>query len=279
MIQDLDQALRQFLIRELGIDNGQVDISFDQPSRDWSTRRGQQPTLNLFLYDLRENQKLRQTQPMWEIEQRTTENVDRRRRPVRADLHYLVTAWANEPEDEHSLLSRTWLTVLRHAHLPEDVLPQSLHNQPVPIPIRIAQTDELHNPTDIWNVLDNEMRPALACTVTLALDPYQPFTTPLVRMHELRLGLSSDPPSGQLDADVAPTRLWTMGGHVRTQQPLDKVELRLMERDRAVEVGPEGRFVIGPLHGGTYTLEVRIEGGTTHPFRIEVPTADIELEI
>ena len=57
MINDLDEVLRQFLVRELPIKNSEVDIAFDQPAREWSARVSR-PTLNLFLYDLRENQKL-----------------------------------------------------------------------------------------------------------------------------------------------------------------------------------------------------------------------------
>ena len=64
MIDDLDQVLRQLLIRELPIKNREVDVDFDQPTREWSGRLSR-PTLNLFLYDLRENNKLRQTRPAW----------------------------------------------------------------------------------------------------------------------------------------------------------------------------------------------------------------------
>lgn len=35
MIKELDEVLRQFLIKELPIKNGEVEISFDQPKREW----------------------------------------------------------------------------------------------------------------------------------------------------------------------------------------------------------------------------------------------------
>ena len=59
MIEDLDEALRKLLIREIPIRNGEVDVEFDQPSREWSAKISR-PTLDLFLWDVRENQKLRQ---------------------------------------------------------------------------------------------------------------------------------------------------------------------------------------------------------------------------
>ena len=97
MIDDLDEALRQLIIRELPIKNGDVDIAFEQPKRDWSSRLSR-PTLNLFLYDLRENTKLRSSQPLWENVREPGGATVQKRRPVRVDLRYLMTAWTSEAE-------------------------------------------------------------------------------------------------------------------------------------------------------------------------------------
>ena len=54
-LADLDEALRALLKRELerhGFEG--VDIAFDAPATDWSAKLTN-PTVNLFLYDLREN--------------------------------------------------------------------------------------------------------------------------------------------------------------------------------------------------------------------------------
>ena len=59
MFDELDEALRRLLIREIPIKNNEVDISFDQPKSEWSARLNR-PTVNLFLHDVRENTKLRQ---------------------------------------------------------------------------------------------------------------------------------------------------------------------------------------------------------------------------
>src|SRR5262245_35297622 len=114
MIDDLDEALRQLLTRDLPIKNGEIDISFDQPKRELSARLSR-PTLNLFLYDLAENKKLRQANPgMWEIEHDSNGQATKRRREVRVDLRYMITAWATEAEDEHRLLTRTLLALFRY---------------------------------------------------------------------------------------------------------------------------------------------------------------------
>jgi len=272
--------LRKLLIRELPIKNGEVDIAFDQPSREWSAKVSR-PTLNFFLHDIRENQKLRQSQPMWNVELKDDNTAIRRRTPVRVDLHYMITAWATEPEDEHRLLSRTLMALFRSPELPDDLLPDSLQHQSAPISIMVAQYDELKQPTDIWNVLDNEMRPGIACIITLAIDPYVPTVTPLVRVRELRIGPSPVPAAQQLEAGSMPDRFWTVGGTLHSKQPLDveKVHLTLVEQGLAVALQPDGRFAVGRLRAGEYTLEVGVEGQAPRRHTIAVPAPDYDLEV
>jgi hypothetical protein len=279
MIDELDEVLRKFLIREIPIKNSDVDIKFDLPKREWSARLNR-PTLNLFLYDIRENVKLRQAQPMWEIE-RDKDQAIQRRKPVRLDLHYMITAWASEPEDEHRLLSRTLMAFFRHAHLPEDLLSESFQGQPVPIPVMAAQQEELQNPADVWSALDNEMRPAIVCVLTLALNPYHPLTTSLVRTRELRIGPSPVPLWQQLERGTAPDLFWTIGGTLHSAKPLDMagVRLTLVEQGQAVTVQPDGRFTIGNLKAGDYTLEVAVDGGQPRRYKITVPSPDYDLEV
>jgi hypothetical protein len=281
MIDDLDEVLRQFLIRDLPIRNGEVDIKFDQPKREWSARVSR-PTLNLFLYDIRENQKLRQAQPTWEMVRNDDGTVTKYRKPARVDLHYMVTAWATEPEDEHRLLSRTLMVLFRYPHLPEELLPESFGMQPVPIPMMVAQYDEFRNATDVWNVLDNEMRPALAWIITLAVDPYLPITAPLVRTRELIIGQSGRPVLRTLDdARGSADTFWSIGGTVRSKRPLDLEEVRvsLLEQGLDVPLQPEGRFAIGHLRAGEYTIEVTVPGQLTQRYAITVPAADYDLEL
>jgi hypothetical protein len=278
MIEDLDEVLRQLLIRDLPIKNNEVEVKFDQPKREWSSRLSR-PALNLFLYDIRENQKLRQTQPMWQIDRNKDGTVTKRRKPVRVDLHYMITAWAAESEDEHRLLSRATLALLRYPNLPEDLLPESLQHQPSPIGIMVAQYDELRNPTDVWNVLDNEMRPAIVCVITMSLDPYVPTVAPLVRTRELRVGPAPLPWLRQLEEGIEPDVYWSIGGTLHTKQALEDIELTLAEKGWGIHLQPEGRFAIGHLLAGEYTLEVSVKGRKPLRYKITVPSADYDLEV
>ncbi len=280
MFDELDEALRRFLLRELPIQNGEVDIAFDQPKREWSARVSR-PTLNLFLYDVRENQKLRQVQPLWETERNPDGSATQRRKPVRVDLHYMITAWAMDPEDEHRLLSRCLMALFRFSNLPDELLPDGLQTQARPLPVLAAQTGQLDNPTDIWNVLDNEMHAAITCTITMALDPYTPMSVPLVRTRQLQFGQSGAPASRQLDSDQSPDQYWTIGGHLNSQQPLELETLRLVlvEQGRLVPVLPDGQFTIGRLRAGAYTLEITVGDRPPQRYAITVPSADYELEV
>ena len=65
MIDEIDEAIRQLLSKELPIRNSEIDIAFDMPKREWSARLSR-PTLNLYLYDVRENVKMRQMTTAWE---------------------------------------------------------------------------------------------------------------------------------------------------------------------------------------------------------------------
>ncbi|NOZ06899.1 MAG: DUF4255 domain-containing protein [Chloroflexi bacterium] len=277
MISDLDEVLRQLLIRELPVKNGEVDIAFDQPKREWSSRISR-PTLNLFLYDLRENNTLRQ--PEWQIKRNSDGTATKRRTPVRIDLHYVITAWAADPGDEHRLLTRTLMALCRIPTLPDDLLPESLQDQPVSIPVRVAQRDEFRSPADLWSAIDNELRPAIACTLTLALNPYQAISGPLVRTRDLRFTQTPDPAQDRSpEGASAGDRFWMVGGTLRGDGPFEGVRLVLAERGQPVPVQKDGRFVVGNLEAGTYTLEVSIEGHKPKRHKIVVPSKNYDLEI
>jgi len=174
MIADLDETIRQLLIAEIPIKNGEVEISFEQPRRE-NSARWNRPTIDLFLYDVRENNVLREQQ--WETVKLKNGGSDNKaytkRTPVRLDCFYMLTTWAAEPEDEHRLLSRCLLTLFRFPVLPETFLVGSLQSPVFEIQARIASHDKLTNPAEIWASLDNEMRPSVSYLVTLALDPWK----------------------------------------------------------------------------------------------------------
>src|SRR2546423_1895501 len=111
MIDHLDNLLRQLFIAQIDEINAEAQVRFQPPDDDWRTFVGQQTTnvLNVYLFDLRENRKLRSNERIREIENGIVREVPA---PRRVDCHYLITAWspatvtpAIEPTvDEHALI-------------------------------------------------------------------------------------------------------------------------------------------------------------------------------
>ena len=107
MIAELDETIRQLLLREGGLDPSDVDVSFDLPNREWSMGISK-PTLNCYLFDIRENRELRQS-GLAMVGSGTRAAV-RIREPIRVSVTYLITAWTRQVEDEHRLIECSFHT-------------------------------------------------------------------------------------------------------------------------------------------------------------------------
>ena len=184
MIDQLDDALRDFLIRELPIRENEVDIAFEQPKREWSARLSR-PTINLFLRDIRENTKLRTPGPAFQ-DTRVGDVARVLHHGLRFDLFYLVTAWAKDPLDEHRILSRMLSALFRLRAIPEDILHEHVPGQENGVPLKLAQYETQSGISDLWSVLDNEIRPAIDIVATATLQPYVDVTVPIVRSLDIR---------------------------------------------------------------------------------------------
>ncbi len=272
MIADLDETIRQLLIAELPIKNGEIDISFHQPKREWSARLSR-PTVNFFLYDLRENVTLRQHQ--WErIPGGNGDNqVKMKRTPFRVDCLYMLTTWASEPEDEHRLLTRTLMALFRFPIFPDDRLVGSLKKPPFEIQSHLAVHDKLTNPAEVWSSLDNEMRPSIAFIVTLALDPWKEVTGPAVRIFSMRVGQARTLPqyqtfsSGAVDVDLI-----FVGGQICKQKiPQKDIQVAIKGTGLFDTTNEQGQFTLGALLPGEYTLVAWPPDGKPKEKKISLP--------
>ena len=257
MLADLDETLRQLLIAEIPVKNGEVEISFDQPKREWSGRLSR-PSINLFLYDVRENNVLRQHQ--WE---RLPDNGDGRahlkRSPFRVDCFYMLTTWAAEPDDEHRLLTRAMLALFRFPILPEDCLVGSLKSPPFEIQARLAAHDRLTNPAEVWSSLDNDLRPSVSYVVTLALDPWKEISGPVVKTLTLRTGETLTlPRKWVLRQDSEPGETVFIGGTVRDKVhgniPKAGIQVAIKGTGFFDTTDEQGNFTLRGLQPGEYTL-------------------------
>ena len=265
MFDEIDEVLRQLMIRELPIKNNEVDIAFNQPKKEWSARISR-PTLNFYLYDVRENNKLRQQSPyiMTEPNGQKKNSVLQRRGPIRLDLHYMVTAWATEPDDEHRLLARTIMVLYRAPEIPQDLLSDALKELDVPISIKAAQYENLEKPSDLWSVMDNQMKPSIPCVVTMAVNPFTQYVTPLVQTTQVKVG---------------PDMTYWIKGAVTSKKLLQNLRVILVERGVDALVQANGEFALQNLQAGTYTIEAQAEGLKPARRSITVPSQDYDIKM
>jgi hypothetical protein len=195
MLSDFDKTLENLLITEGNLNRNEIDIAFDAPTGEWSSRLSR-PTLDCWCFDLRENLKLR-------IPDRVAaKNGDSARiaMPVRRmDLTYLITAWARKAEDEHQLLWRALGALKRFATLEPEQCEGLLRYQEHNIPLMIGDMSTLQvNLVDLWSVLENQMRLGFVVIATIDLDTRLGFDVPLVLEGTIRIGESEEPERWQL---------------------------------------------------------------------------------
>ena len=284
MIPDVDEVLRNLLIQEIEIKGNDVDIVFDQPKREWSSRLSK-PTINLFLFDLSENLQLRKAEAYRTVPQ-ADGTTEIKRNPVRMDLRYLMTAWVKEAEDEHLLLSSALMALLRHPFIPQSLLPDVFNNQPSSIPLTVATFTERKGPvdkfTELWGVLDNELRPGVLATVTIALDPYIPIVAKQVRTREMRFMQDTSigqPESSPLRKSASKTYL-AVGGTIRSKKhDPSTLSAILVEKELPVELDDDGNFSITGIEAGEYTLDILFNSKVIKRHKIKVPAPDYDVEL
>jgi hypothetical protein len=167
MLHDLDKTLKQLLEAELvGLfdPNTTITISFDPPEATFAPGG---PTVNLFLYDIQEDRKLRQNELL--VERQGNAMAVKRRPPIRVECSYLVTAWSSDAENEHLLLGEVLKVLLRYQTIPRHLLQGSLADQALPLPTTVLQPGRLQSLGEFWQAMGGKPRAALHYTVTLGV--------------------------------------------------------------------------------------------------------------
>lgn len=173
MIHDLDASLRA-LVRRDALEDDEVDVAFDAPTREWAGKRSS-PTVSLYLFDIREDTSRRRVEPE-RVHDEDGKVIGRRRPPRRYRLSYLVTAWTQRPEDEHRLLSSVLGAFLPHEEFPRELLQGSLADDPTTVYLTIGLPPPPERSIgEIWSAMGGELKPSLELVANA------PFV-----LHELR---------------------------------------------------------------------------------------------
>ena len=168
MISLIDEALRT-LVRTEALDGaGDVEVVLDAPTKDWAARRNA-PTVNLYLYDIREDLR-RRAAGRHDVRGDGDRVVSRMSAPRYFKMSYLVTAWTQRPEDEHRLLAALMQCFLRYDALPPHVVPNVFPDNGLVVPVTVGlPPPEDRAFADVWTALGGELKPSLDLVVIVPM--------------------------------------------------------------------------------------------------------------
>jgi hypothetical protein len=273
MLADLDETLRTTLQRELerhGFDG--VEIAFDAPAREWSGQLSA-PTVNLFLYDLRESQESRPTE--WSHDHANGKARDVRP-PMLMECSYAVTAWTQAVEDEHRLLSQVLAVMFAFPALPLDAMPPRLQTLADRFPLegRIAQP-KADGKADFWNAVGGQYKASLDYVVSIACESGTVLERgPEVRTQTLSQRLSDGPAR-------TVTELHRFGGTVADADgaAVPGAWVALPGLGMLATSDPDGRFVFTRVPSGTHTIQTRTLDGGEAKAEVQVPGTKADLVV
>src|SRR4051812_12451875 len=191
-IADLDEALRKLLRRELerhGFEG--VEIAFDAPSKEWSGKLTS-PTVNLFLYDLREAAERASISPS---EKRGNGQALVTPPPLELELTYAVTAWTKAVEDEHRLLSQVLAILFSYKRLPQEALDGvSLNGGSRLAHAETSVGRPREEKADFWSSVGGQYKASIDYVIHITVESGATFVRgPEVRTQTIRTRLSDSP--------------------------------------------------------------------------------------
>ena len=273
MFQDLDETLKTILTDGTApVELQAADVSFEPPDKNFAPAV---PTVNLFLYELKENRELRDPEP---IIRRVGDTYVRRFPPLRVACTYLVTTWSDKTaaakiSEEHLLLGQALAWLSRVPIIPEPFLQGTLAlpPQPFPLPTMVAQMEDGKSAGEFWSALGSVPRPAFHLSVTISMDLglETPEGPPVVTKEMI---LKEKMPPGVPEPVM--DEFFEIAGTVRDAVTLAVVpaaEVTLVELEQVAIADDQGQFSFNQLDAGNYTLRTSASGFVTTDTPIVVP--------
>lgn len=273
MISDLDETIKKLLINKGAFEPSQVDIRFEVPDREWSASISK-PTINIYLYDIRENHQLRGTD--WVITKNENGIATRKKNPSRIDVSYLITVWSNDINDEHRLLWQVMATLFRFPEIPEDVLSGDLVGHSYPIKTTTVQPDGLfNNPSDFWAALDNKIKASVNYIVTVPLDTELAFSAPIVKTKTID--------AKPLNEDTAMEHMVQVAGVIhkagKPEESVREAVVLAKEAGMTAVINDKGYYSFINIPPGKYTFQVVVEGKKIKDITVTIPSKNYDIEI
>ena len=275
MFAEIDDSIRRLLIERGHLDSGEVDIAFQMPTRQWAASISR-PTINLYLFDIKENTELKNPNP-WVVRKGPNNTAIKSRAEVRMDLTYRVTAFASTVEDEHRLLARALVTLLQSPVIPPELLDDSLSGQE--IPGTVVSSSITQSGAEYWSAMNSDVRPSLDYRVTTRIDLGQEIEVGLA-LTSRSLVLRKDGPTQEGTEAALGFRL---GGRIHRNDDVESglpgTTVTLVERGLETTTDQLGRFVFGRVPEGSYTIVVCAPGMENITSSVRVPSRQYDIGI
>lgn len=164
LIPAVEDALAAYLRQTLPLTADQGAISFEAPTPTWAEQLTT-PVVDAFLYSI-----TRSPQPPRASAPRTTEGgrVERRAPLPLVRLGYLVSAWADSPRAEHSLLGDALTRLMSVQVLPAWAVEAELSSS---VQVALA-ADDAQSVALLWQSLGTGHKASFVLEVTVASDAY-----------------------------------------------------------------------------------------------------------
>jgi hypothetical protein len=286
MIRDLSETLRAMLddpaLAGTFSELASAQIVFERPDENFKPT---QPTINLFLYDVREDMELRSNDPVLAF---SNGQAQIRPAPLRVACSYLLTAWPTSGPDvalqEHRLLSQALMVLARNPKIPDKFLQGELKKQrPVNdeakkklfpmLPMLTAKMEGVKDPHEFWAAIGGKMKASIKVTATIAMELVAPEDAMLVITQEVRLGERTSPHERALKP-ATKIDLFRITGKVNdaTANPVAGARVSLIGTGLIATTDNIGEYILGSVAAGNYTLSVQAGVGAKD-VAITIPAA------
>jgi hypothetical protein len=267
-IADLDEALRTLLRRELerhGFEG--VEIAFDAPSKEWSGKLTG-PTVDLFLYDLREASDRASNTP---AERRGNGRAMTLLPPLHLELTYAVSAWTKAVQDEHRLLSQVLAILFSYRKLPGDVLGAGTNGTLSAADTQVGRPRE--EKADFWSAVGGQYKASIDYVVHITVDSGAAVVRgPEVRTRTVRLR-NTDAPLATMQ------ELHGFGGTLQDGdgERIHNAWIVMPDLGQWTATGVDGRFRFARVVPGTHRVVARTLDGREIEATATVPGQGVDL--
>lgn len=239
-----------------------ADIIFDRPVDPFTPSK---TTVDLFLYDLREDLDLRSNET---TTTRVGQQVITHPAALRLACSYLVTAWpvggADLALQEQRLLSEVLVVLSHYPTIPSAFLQGSLIGQDPPLPMVALHPDALKNLAEFWSSLGSRLKASLTVTVTISVPVFSDITDYQVTTQTVQYAPGSS---------VPPEALIAVGGQVLGpgSQAVAGALVDILDAGLSQTTDRKGKFAFDKVPAGTHTIRAVATGFKPQTQSLTVP--------